>query len=397
MTPPTSSVRLRKPLAELLREGHPWVYRDALEAHSAEPGSVLTVTDTAGRFVARGLAEQGPIAARLFTARDEVLDEGLLDARLARAEQLRRRVVTGDTNAYRLVHGEGDRLPGFVVDLYGTYAVLRTDGEAAHRWHARFAERLRPHLEARGASALLYRSPASRALRGTDSPRAELLWGEAPAGLVTAREHGMLLRADLLYGQKTGLFLDQRESRLRVRTLAKGLRALNLYAYTGGFSVAAGLGGAASVCTVDIAPAAVELARESWRANGLEEATHRAEAADVPAFLAAASRARERFDLIVADPPSFAPREDAVPQALQSYRALHAACLALLSPGGYYVAGSCSSHVDRARFLETVREGARKARRSLQRVDGWGAPPDHPTLPVFPEGDYLKVLLFRVE
>ena len=206
----------------------------------------------------------------------------------------------------------------------------------------------------------------------------------------------MTLRADLRAGQKTGLFLDQRESRWRVRAMARGLRVLNLYGYTGGFSVAAGLGGARAVTTVDVAPGAVTLAQETWEANSLDAATHRAVTADVQDFVATEARRGARYDLVIADPPSFAPREDALEAALKTYRALHTGCLGLVAPGQWYLAGSCSSHVTRAAFVDTLREAALRARKVLQVVDHWGPPPDHPTLAAFPEGEYLKNILVRV-
>ena len=206
----------------------------------------------------------------------------------------------------------------------------------------------------------------------------------------------MVLRGDLLHGQKTGLFLDQRESRHRVRALASGMRVLNLYSYTGGFSVAAGLGGAKAVTSVDIAPGAIALATETWAANGLAASAHETVVADVPAWIQQATKERRRFDLVIADPPSFAPNDASVPTALKSYRALHSACLGLVASGGWYLAGSCSSHVTREMFVDSLEESASRAAKVLQVIDAWGAPGDHPRLLAFPEGDYLKNVLMRV-
>jgi 23S rRNA (cytosine1962-C5)-methyltransferase len=386
------TLRLRKPLDRVIRDGHPWVYRDAIEGHAA-PGTAVTLVDAKGAFVARGIADEGPIAMRVFTLRDEAVEAPLFRARIERAASLRDRVIPHDTDCYRLLHGEGDRVPGFVCDLYGATAVLKTDGAGARVRGEDFAESLRPTLEARGIRTLLRRASGTRG----DAVKAVLAWGEPPADVVTVREYGMALRVDLWRGQKTGTFIDQRESRARVRALSRGLRVMNLYSYTGGFSIAAGLGGAAAVETVDVAPGAIALAEESWRTNDLDASRHRAVVADVPQHLALRTRERARYDLVIADPPSFAPREDSVDAALKSYRALHASSLALVTSGGFYLAASCSSHVDRAAFADTIVEGARRAKRSLQWLDAWGAPPDHPRLPAFPEGDYLKVVLLRVE
>jgi 23S rRNA (cytosine1962-C5)-methyltransferase len=387
--PTDTRVRLQKALERSILSGHPWVYRDALEAFTAEPGVVVSVVDKAGRFLGRGLAEAGPIGVRVFTTRDEPLDAGLLTRRIESALSLRARMIGGDTNAYRLLHGEGDRLPGVVCDRYADCAVLKLDGAAAHAWQPQLAAALQAPLAALGVRSLLVRS--GRKQEETVLPA----WGERPADEIEVQEHGMRLLANLWHGQKTGLFLDHRESRRRVRELASGLRVLNLYGYTGGFSVAAGLGGAAHVTTVDSARPAIALAEATWTRNALPAADHTTRADDVPELLAQLTQRGERFGLIVSDPPNFAPSAATKPAALDAYAALHRAALGLLEPGGYYLAASCSSHVDRNDFESTLREGARRARCVLQVLERWGAPADHPRLMAFPEGDYLKVTLAR--
>jgi 23S rRNA (cytosine1962-C5)-methyltransferase len=449
------AVRLRKELRRALGLGHPWVYRDALEPSDAavgdlQAGEVVDVLDARGRLVARGLADDGPIAVRVWTTADEPLDEGLLARRIAAAAALRDRVVPAETNAYRLLHGEGDRVPGVVCDVYGVYAVLRLDGAGALAWRDRVARALEPALVARGVTTLLLRSGRGEHRR-VEAVAVGRLAGAAPSEIIEVRERGMVLRADLVRGQKTGLFLDHRESRQLVRELSRGARVLNLYGYTGGFSAAAALGGARRVTTVDLAPEAVRLAEQTVARNAPGVA-HEAVAADVPAFLRAAAERGERWDVVVADPPSFAPREDAVPAALESYRRLHQACARVLAPGGLYLAASCSSHIDRAAFDGTLEaalggtvgagaarggagardgagarggasagagtgargtaagvSGSAPGRRvpergpsgraaggeALQVLARWGGAPDHPRLAAFPEGDYLKCALVR--
>jgi 23S rRNA (cytosine1962-C5)-methyltransferase len=390
MSLPTVEVRLRKPVERAIAGGHPWIYRDALHPFEAPAGAIATVRDAAGRFVARGLVDGDAIGVRLFTTRDESLSRELIALRFARATELRRAVVPADTDAWRLLHGEGDRLPGFTCDRYGDAAVLGLDGPGAEARSELVRDALREGLAAQGVRTLLVRR------RSPDGAKVEVVEGELGDAVRSVRERGMVLRADLLHGQKTGLFLDQRESRHRVRGIAAGLRVLNLYSYTGGFSVAAGLGGAKSVTSVDIAPAAIALAQETWAANGLGAGAHEAVVADVPAWMQQVTKERRRFDLVIADPPSFAPNDAAVPTALKSYRTLHAACLALLAPGGWYLAGSCSSHVTREMFVDSLEESAGRASKVLQVIDAWGAPGDHPRLLAFPEGDYLKNVLMRV-
>jgi 23S rRNA (cytosine1962-C5)-methyltransferase len=320
------------------------------------------------------------------------IDAAFVEARLRAAKSLRLRTVDGlgsETDAYRLVHGEGDGLPGVVVDVYAGWAVVKFDGEAPER---ALGDLVQAALE-RAAPDL--RGVLVRRGRGGDKT-STLARGTAPPSPVLVREHGMKLLADLDEGQKTGLFLDHRESRRRVRALAEGARVLNLYGYVGGFSIAAGLGGATHVTTVDVAAPAIRLAEAAWKENGLDPEKHVGLASDVPAYLESLRERKERFDVIVADPPSFAPSEDAVHQAMKSYRLLHRACLRLLAPGGLYLAASCSSHVGGDRFERTIREAAEKLGVSLQVLERWGAPADHPRLLAFPEGDYLKCVLGRV-
>jgi 23S rRNA (cytosine1962-C5)-methyltransferase len=387
---PELRVRLRKPLERSLRAGHPWIYRDALEPFEARPGTVVRVIGKAGRFLARGLVDAGPIAVRVFTTDDEPIDAALFARRVSAALAMRARVVPPATDAYRLLHGEGDRLPGIVCDRYGAHAVLRLDGDAALAWQENVIAWLREPLVALGIEDLLVRTTRKQREPVT------LAWGKEPPAEVVVQEHGMRLRASLWHGQKTGLFLDHRESRRRVREIAGGLRALNLYGYTGGFSVAALLGGATHAITVDSAPAALEHAVSSVLENGIDAQRHATRAADVPVLLRELTAARERYGLIIADPPNFAPNEAAKGEALEAYAALHGAVLGLLEPGAYYLAASCSSHISHEEFHASLREGERRARRSLQVLERWGAPADHPRLVAFPEGDYLKVALLRV-
>ncbi|MEM9459563.1 MAG: class I SAM-dependent rRNA methyltransferase [Myxococcota bacterium] len=382
-------LRLGRPLGRTIGRGHPWVYRDAIEGRLPGPGVEVAVVDARGRVLGRGLTESGPIGVRLWTTEDEPIDDALLGRRWDAAIELRRRLALRKTDAVRLVHGEGDRMPGVVVDLYGPHAVLALDGEAALRWRDALLSGLRPRLRSLGVSTII----------GRWGPRGdrtiEHLEGPAPPKVVEVREHGMTLCADLMRGQKTGLFLDQRSSRALVRRLARRGRVLDLYAYVGGFSAAAGRGGATEVITVDLARPAIELARRTWRANGLPEQGQRAIAADVPTLLEDWRESAERFELIIADPPSFAPSADARDGALRAYEQLHRACLRLLAPGGLLLAASCSSHVDRPAFEEALARAAHRSGTILQVVERWGAPPDHPRLLSFPEGDYLKAILVR--
>lgn len=398
---------MRKPLDRALRSGHPWLYRDALEAHELPPGTAIRIASKDGKVLGCGLTESGPIGVRVWTTTDAPIDRALIAERVREALALRSRVIPPSTNAYRLLHGEGDRMPGVVCDRYDSVAVLKLDGESSSALLAPLLEVLREQLPALGVTTLLRRVSRTQrkqqalateaSLRGAEQPTepgsAQLEWGTLPAQPMVVLENGMKLAVDVVHGQKTGLFLDQREARARVRSLGREASVLNLYGYTGGFSAAAALGGARAVTTVDVAAPALALAEQTFALNELPAGLHTTAAADVHEWLA---DRRDRFDLVIADPPNFAPSEAALGAALASYANLHALALAVVARGGYYMAGSCSSHVDAAAFLETLRAGAQRARRIVQILDQHGAPPDHPRLLAFPEGDYLKVVLARV-
>ena len=291
------------------------------------------------------------------------------------------------TDAFRVVHGEGDRMPGFVVDRYGPVAIVRTDGDAAAARLADVADALWPALARSGVTSLVHRTGAKG-----EPPRLDVISGETPPDTLQVEEHGVPFLVDLARGQKTGAFLDQRDNRRRVGEFARGRRVLNLFSYAGGFSLHAALGGAAHVTSVDVAAAAHATAQASFRAAGVDPSRHAFVTADVRAFLDGARVRREFWDLIVSDPPSFAPSERAVPRALAAYRGLHQACAGVLAPSGLLCASSCSSHVDAAAFLDTLDDAA-LGRDDLSVLEVRGAGADHPTLAAFPEGRYLKFVV----
>jgi 23S rRNA (cytosine1962-C5)-methyltransferase len=382
------SLKLKKALSRVLSEGHPWIFKDALEG-SASTGQVVTINDHKNRFVCRGIADAGPIGVRVFTNIDEPLDTTLFENRIASAVSLRSQIILDDTTGYRLIHGEGDRLPGVVCDVYADYAVLQFDGKGILHWQDTIVDILKPILLDKNIPNLLIRS------RVGQEHQVNPVLGQLPQMPILILEHGMKLLVDPLRGQKTGLFLDHRESRRRTRQMAKYLRVLNLYGYTGGFSIAAGLGQARQVDTVDISSGAIDLAQKNWELNNLDPSIHNLHVSDVRNFLQKAAGSRKEYDLIIADPPSFAPRESNVLAAKKAYEGLHCACLKRLINGGYYLAASCSSHIRADTFENTLKKGASKAHCSIQLIDRWSAPGDHPRLLSFPEGEYLKVMLIR--
>ncbi len=386
---PLPEITVRPNAAEPLRRGHPWLYREQIVKATGNPvaGAEARVVGPDRTLLGRALvALDEPIAARLFVHDDRPIDDALFVRRLRAARALRDVLFAdGATTAHRLVHGEGDRFPGFVVDVYGDVAVVRTDGAAAAANVARFAAALRTANDDRFATI------AHRVATKGESPRFDVLAGAAPPAEIVVREHGVPFVVDLAKGQKTGAFLDQRENRRRVGAMAKGKRVLNLFSYAGGFSLHAALGGATRVTSVDVAARAHATAQKSFRAAGVDPAGHEFVAADAFAFLESAKKNGRAFDLVVSDPPSFAPNERSRARALAAYRSLHRACAAVLAPGGTFCAASCSSHVAMDDFLATLDDESLGLELSV--IDAYGPPADHPTLAAWPEGRYLKFVV----
>jgi len=385
--PNPRALRLTRSSAASVRRGHPWVYREGfVRAPDLASGTVVTLVDEEDTHLGVGLYDaQSPIAARVF-ALEGLIDPHTLLIRLEQAFRRRDTFVGPNTTAYRLCNGEGDHLPGLVIDKYGHVAVVRLDGEHLLSWLDALVPPLAKSLAARGVTSLALR----RARDEAGDKRTRTLAGDEPPDRLVVYEHGMAMEVDLAHGQKTGAFLDQRDNRALIRSLARGrARVLNLYSFAGGFSVAAALGGAKHVTSVDIASAAHASAQRSFRENNLDPTAHAFVAADAFAFLEAAARRGDRYDLIISDPPSFAPNEKTKPRALGAYRKLHAALAKVLDRGGVLCAASCSSHVSTEEFVGTL-DQATLGRDDLSLVSIHGHAPDHPTLPAWSEGRYLK-------
>jgi 23S rRNA (cytosine1962-C5)-methyltransferase len=402
-------LELQKDLARHLRGGHPWVYKRALERppQGVPAGAVVDVVER-GKFVARGYFDPfSAIRVRVLT-RDPAEAVGPLfwRRRMARAVALRRACVpfTDTTDCVRLVHGEGDGLPGVVIDLYGKWAVLKlySAGLTPHR--EQILEALRGEVPLEG----IYGRDEEAAARsreeeeeapddeGPPAAKGQPLWGQEPPDPIIVRENGMFMAVDVRRGQKTGAFLDQRDNRLALRKYARGrARALNCFSYTGGFSLSAALGGAREVVSVDRDAAAIALARRNFELNGLDPAKHGFEAGNVLDYLAARKAEGARFDLIILDPPAYAKSQKAVAAALDGYASLHRAALQILTPGGILATASCSARITPEDFVGAVREAAAKTHADLQLLEERRQPPDHPVLLAFPEGRYLKFFVFR--
>jgi 23S rRNA (cytosine1962-C5)-methyltransferase len=395
-----ASLELRKDLARHLRAGHPWVFRKAIDkAPRGLPAGATVDVVEGGRFVARGYYDpHSAIAVRVLTREPtEAVDATFWRRRIARAVQLRRELVHG-TTGMRLVHGESDLLPGVVVDRYDRWAVMKlySAGLTPHR--AAIVEAVRAAQEDLAGVYGRDEIPRDDDDEGGagSAPAGRVLWGAEPPERIAIDEHGMRMLVDVRLGQKTGTFLDQRENRRMVRELARGRdEVLNCFSYTGGFSLAAALGGSKHVVSVDVDRDAIALARDIFRENGLDPADHAFATEDVFDILGRYKREGRRFDLVVCDPPAFAKSQKAVESALAGYASLNRAALAVLAPGGILVTASCSARVTSEMFFDAVKEAAFKGRIDLQLVEERHQPPDHPVHPQFREGRYLKCFVYR--
>lgn len=398
-------LELQRGLGRHLRGGHPWVFRRALERiPKIPPGSVVDLTE-GGKFVARGYFDpHSAIAVRVLTLDPrESVDLDFLRGRVRRALALRQELVDlTDTDSHRLLHGEGDGLPGVVVDLYAGHAVLKLYSAGLTPYRAMLLEALR--LEVPGLRSVIGRDEvgvgSSEAFDpGDDDERGSgrVLWGEQAPDLIPIRERGGTFLVDAYRGQKTGFFLDQRENRFLVRRLARARTVLNCFSFTGGFSVNAALGGASAVFSVDQDADAVALSRENFARNGLKPEQHDFLAADVFELITSFKREGRTFDLVILDPPAFAKSQRAVEAALDGYASLNRQALALLKPGGLLATASCSARVSPEAFQDAVKSAAQKAGADLALVEERYQPPDHPVRLAFPEGRYLKFLVLRIQ
>jgi len=382
-----AAVTISRRAVERVKAGHLWVYRSDVEAPPAvRGGDAVRVVDTRGWFVGTAFwSARSQIALRLLSREDEPADE-LVARRLEAAVALRTRLFPG-ADAVRLVHGEGDLLPGLVADRYGTALVLQTLTEAMDRRRDAIADRL---AALTGAQVVVERSDApSRRHEGLEQ-RKGVLRGTL-AGPVEYREGDVVLSADLLEGQKTGAFLDQRENHLAAGALAAG-RALDCFSYNGGFALQMARR-AAEVTAVDSSDRAAAVVAAGAARNGL--ANVRVQTANVFDFLRAQADAGERYDTIVLDPPSFAKSRDSVEGALRGYKEINLRALSTLSPGGVLVTASCSFHVSEDAFAAMLLAAARDAGRTVQLLEKRGAGRDHPELLGVPETRYLKCFFLR--
>jgi 23S rRNA (cytosine1962-C5)-methyltransferase len=388
-------IHLKKGREKSVKRRHPWIFSGAVErvAGKPGPGDSLEVRDAAGKPLAvAAFSPKSQIRARVWSFDPAAqVDASFFRDRVARALALRAGLESArHSNAQRLVNGESDGLPGLVVDRYADVLVAQFLAAGVERWREPLLDCL---MELTGCEALYERSDAEvRKLEGLP-PRVGFVRGNRNAARCPITEYGLNFRVDVEQGQKTGFFLDQRENRQRVRALAAGREVLDGFSYTGGFAIAALAGGARRVTAVESSAAALEVAKENLSANPLEPAKLEFVQADVFSKLREFRDRNARFDLVILDPPKFAPTAAQVRNAARAYKDINLLAFKLLSPGGLLATFSCSGAISAELFQSIVAGAALDAGAEAKILERFTAAADHPVALEFPEGDYLKGLL----
>ena len=395
-------IYLRRGKEESLLRRHPWIFSGAIDYIKAEEeseiaeGALVEVFDHKGAFIARGHYQIGSIAVRVLSFEREEIDQAWWNRRLRVALDVRRTLALTDdpsTTCYRLVHGEGDSLPGLVVDIYGSTAVVQCHSVGMYRSRQQIAGAIRAAYGDR-ITAIYDKSSQTLPFKADLGAVDGYLWGTSDHASQVVLENGEKFWVNWEKGQKTGFFLDQRENRELVKRYARGRTVLNTFCYTGGFSVYALSGGAREVCSVDSSERAVALATENMRLNFGPDAPHSEVAADAVEYLRDIG---DRYDLIILDPPAFAKHHKVLGNAMQGYKRLNARALSQIRPGGILFTVSCSQAVSKELFRTTVFSAAAIAGRRVRILHQLTQPADHPINIYHPEGEYLKGLVLYVE
>jgi len=388
------SIHLKTGRDKSVKRRHPWIFSGAVEKVDGEPARGETVlVKAAGQPVAvAAWSPRSQIQARIWSFDPGTrIEKSFFESTIRKAVELRNSLpAIHHSNALRLVHGESDGLPGLVVDRYDDVLVAQFLSAGAEYWRETILDSL---VEVSGCESVFERSDADvRKLEGLES-RVGFARGNREARRCPIIEHGLNFRVDVEEGQKTGFFLDQRDNRQRVRALAQGREVLDGFCYTGGFSVAALAGGAASVTAVESSAPALEVARENAKANALDLSRISFEQADVFAYQRLLRDRGRSFGMIVLDPPKFAPTAAQVKNAARAYKDINLLAFKLLKPGGLLATFSCSGGVSAELFQSIVAGAASDAGADAKIIERFGAAADHPVALSFPEGDYLKGLL----
>lgn len=392
-------IKLKKGKEESLGRFHPWVFSGAIAnvpAEGIEEGEVVRVIGHDGRVLGAGDWQIGSIAVRMlqFGSVDGDIDESFFRQRLEDAYKLRRSLglIREDNDSYRLVHGEGDFLPGLVIDIYGETAVMQAHSVAMHYRREMLAGLLTQQKDL-GVKNVYYKSETTLPYKARLDPQNDYLTGSFTSDV--AVENGLRFRVDWLKGQKTGFFLDQRDNRALLEKYSHGRSVLNMFCYTGGFSVYAMRGGARRVVSVDSSAKAIALTDSNMSLNFPDDGRHEAVAEDAFKYLEAMGDGE--FDLIVLDPPAFAKHRSAIPNALRGYQKLNAAAMRKIASGGILFTFSCSQAISARDLRLAVFSAAASTGRKVRILHQMTQPADHPVSIYHPEGEYLKGLILAID
>lgn len=389
-------IYLKKNKEESLKRLHPWIFSGAIlkmDEGIAE-GDVVDVVGYNGEFIGKGHYQIGSIAVRMLTFSEEEIDEAFWQKRFLSALQMRIAIGVADNmnnDTYRLVHGEGDNMPGLVVDCYGKTAVIQAHSVGVHYQRNMIAKALKEVLGDR-VENVYYKSETTLPFKADLGQENEFLFGNTDENI--ALENGLKFHVDLLRGQKTGFFVDQRDNRMLLEKYSVGKKVLNMFCYTGGFSFYAMRGGATLVHSVDSSAKAIELTKANVELNFPGDARHQAYCEDAFRFL---DKMGENYDLIVLDPPAFAKHKGALRNALKGYTRLNMKAFEKIKRGGILFTFSCSQVVTKDNFRNAVFTAALQAKRKVRILHQLHQPADHPINIYHPEGEYLKGLVLYVE
>ena len=392
------SIQLKPKKDESLRRFHPWVFSGALAQGPSllAEGDLVRVFAADGSFLGVGHYQIGSIAVRILSFRDQPIDHDFYLTALTSALQLRKELnlLRSDKNTYRLVHGEGDHLPGLIIDLYGDTAVIQAHSVGMHRDLELIMAALKDVMATEGLNHIYYKSEGTLPFKAELGAQDGYLWGGEQTDAI-ALENGLQFQIDWLRGQKTGFFIDQRENRKLLEQLAAGRRMLNMFCYTGGFSVYGLRGGASLVDSVDSSSKAVSITDRNITLNFGDEPRHHSFSQD--AFRYLKETPDGKYDLMVLDPPAFAKHRGAVNNALIGYKKLNLAAMTKIAPGGILFSFSCSQAITREQFRLAIFSAAAISGRKVRILHQLSQPADHPINIYHPEGEYLKGLVLRVE
>lgn len=388
------TLTLTRDLSKHIKRGNPWIFKDAIECkEKADSGTLATLISHKKEVLAHGFyCPKINLSLRILSNGKQKIHDTMIEQRIVDAISKRLYLITDTNQCVRLINGEGDDLPGLVCDLYHNVAVIKLDGEASEVfWNEQaLAEFILQQKELK-LKTIYYKHKTRSQSKG------EIIAG-ADVDLTAHRflEHGVHFQSNLIDAAKTGFFIDQRENRNLVRKITHGKTLLNLFGYTGGFSVYAGLGGATDVTTVDIAPEAIEASKINWKLNQLDPNKHRATVADCFVFIEEAKNKKHSWDIVIADPPSFAPNQKSIESAKSAYTKIFSDAMKLTKDQGIFIASSCSGHISTEMFLDICQEALSQARARGRILSIQGQPTDHPYPLALPELRYLKFVMMQI-